>query len=304
MKIAVFDIGTNSIHLLVAETYPNDSFKVLLHLRDATRLGDGSFLSKKLSIKKIKKAIKVINRFNSLAKKIQVDYTIAVATSAVRDSQNRHQFIAHVFKKTGLKIKVISGLEEARLIYLGVQSDRRLKQQKALVIDIGGGSVELILGCDGKILYSNSFHLGVARLTQKFMRHDPPLEKELQACAAFVEKKISEALKKIRKKGFSNVIGSSGTLFNLANMIRLREGLEFSRGEFEKLYKRLVIMNLKERRKIAGLSSKRADTIVAGCVVVRTLFQLLDIGKIQLSRFAIREGVVIDFMVKSRHGSI
>ena len=303
MKIAVFDIGTNSIHLLLAETHPDLSFEILRHQRDTTRLGDGSFETRMLSAKKMRQALKVIENFYKKAKKGRADETVAVATSAVRDAKNKAQFLRAVFKKTGIKVRVISGREEARLIFLGAMSYVDLKGKKALVLDVGGGSAELIVGDDKKISYAQSFKLGVARLTDHFIKNDPPCSHELAGLESFLKRRMTPAIKKIKRFKFSSLIGTSGTLFNLASMLHGKRCREFSITELEKLHERIKHMSQKERLKLPGLSRKRADLIVAGSLFVVTLMRMLSLKKMVLSERAIREGMILDFMVKSRHAT-
>ena len=167
MNLAVFDIGTNSIHMLVVEIRPDLSFEVLCHEKDTTRLGDGSFESRRLRKPAMGRALGVLERFQKIAKTSEVKNVVAVATSAVRDAKNGREFVREIYRRTGIRVRIISGNEEARLIELGARSSIETQGKKALVVDIGGGSLELILGDGRTHHFIESFPLGVARLTDR-----------------------------------------------------------------------------------------------------------------------------------------
>lgn len=307
MKIALFDIGTNSIHLLIVGIRPDMSFEVLTHEKDATRLGQGSFKTRKLLARSMNRALAVIGRYHEIAKKNKCDRYIAVATSAVRDARNAGAFVKAVYQKTHLKVRVISGEEEARLIFLAARSSVETYGKKALVIDIGGGSMELILGDMRSVFFRESYRLGSARLSDLFIRKDPPSKKELKRLGEFIERELKEPIKKIRKIGFDYVIGTAGTMINLASMVsHYRDSrplpfvnqFEMRRKDFEALFRKLVRLGLKERLSLPGLDPKRADMITAGAVLVRILMRLLKVDGITLSDWGIREGMAIDFIEK------
>ncbi len=309
MKIAIFDIGTNSIHMLIVEIHKDLSFEILDHEKDTTRLGDGSFETGRLSQSTIERGVQVIDRFYKIAKKSQVRKVIAVATSAVREAKNGGELVDRVFKKTGIKVRVITGEEEGRLIFLAARSSVDTRGEKALVMDIGGGSVELVLGNAKEIFFLDSLKLGVARLTDHFISSDPLSKRQLRRLKSFIEKELHRAIKKIRKTGFSMVIGTSGTIINLAMMVHYQEestNLDFV-NHFEltakalgRLHDKLARTSLKERLKMPGLDPKRADLIVAGSVLLTVLLDLLKADRITLSDKAIREGTLLDFIEKNK----
>lgn len=309
MKTAIFDIGTNSIHMLVVEIQKDLSFEILDHEKDVTRLGDGSFEKKRLAKPVMRRALDVLDRFNKIADKNGVNRKIAVATSAVREAQNSGEFIQAVFKRTGLKIRVITGHEEGRLIYLAAKSSVETRGKKTLVIDIGGGSMELILGDQASISFLESFKLGVSRLTDHFIHEDPPSKKELKQLDIFIEKELKKAAKRIRKERFSIVIGTAGTMMSLASIayyeakhrpLQLVNHFELTRKDLERVHRRLIKMNLKERLKLPGLDAKRADITVAGSVLVLALMRLLKTESITISDKGIREGLILDFIEKNK----
>ncbi len=308
MRIAIFDLGTNSIHMLVVEIHRDLSFGILDHEKDTTRLGDGSFETKRLSRERMARAFKVIQKFVKAAKKYKARKIIGVATSAVRDAENGPRFIREIYKRTGAKIKIISGEEEGRLIFLGASSGVSAGRKRALVVDIGGGSAEFILGDQERIYLNRSFPLGVARLTDHFIHKDPPSKKELRRLEKYIEKEIKPTVKKIKKIGFSEVIATAGTMINLASMVyedkeskpfRLTNHFRMRSKGLKKIHKKLLKKNLRELLKMPGLDLKRADIITAGGVLVNTLMKLLKTESLLVSNKGIREGSILDFILKN-----
>lgn len=305
MNLAVFDIGTNSIHMLVVRILPNRTFKILERERDTTRLGDGSFEKRRLRKASMQRALNVIEQFHVMSKKYKVKESIGVATSAVRDAKNGQRFIQAVYRRTGIRIRIVSGDEEGRLIELAARSNMNVRGKRTLVVDIGGGSMELIAG-DGKEHYFlKSFPLGVARLTDHFLHKDPPSAKQIKKLEKHIEKMLSKAAKKIRKYRVSSVIGTAGTLINLGSMIyesenarplKIKHHHPLKRKALEKLHRQIAGLSIRERLNFPGLDSKRADIILAGSILVRMLMRLLHIEEITLSKCGIREGVILDYI--------
>ena len=309
MRVSVFDIGTNSIHMLVAEIQPDLTIRILDREKDTTRLGDGSFEKRRLKKSSMQRALSVITQFHKNAKKLHVKRTIGVATSAVRDAKNGKEFIHEVYRRTGIRIRIVSGDEEGRLIELAARSNMDVKGKKTLVIDIGGGSMELIVGDGKKHYFLKSFPMGVARLTDHFLSKDPPSGKQLKKLEKHLEKILKEPVRTIRKWKLSTVIGTAGTMINLGSMayeneysrpLKIVHHSVLHRKQLERVHEELIGLSLKKRLNYPGLDSKRADIILAGSVLVRTLMRLLGIERITISKQGIREGLILDFMDKNR----
>jgi exopolyphosphatase/guanosine-5'-triphosphate,3'-diphosphate pyrophosphatase len=309
MNIAVFDIGTNSIHMMVIEIRTDLSFKVLDREKDLTRLGDGSFESHSLRKPAMKRAWDVIERFHQMAEERGVDKIIGVATSAVRDARNGRAFIREIQRRTDMRIWIISGEEEGRLIELAARSNFSLKGKKALVVDIGGGSMELILGDGKKHFFLKSFPLGVARLTDHFLRKDPPSSKQVKKLEKYIDKVLAPAAKKVSRWKVSSVIGTAGTMINLASMVyqsetskrlKLKHHYPLEKRRLEGVHEELMRMPLRKRLNFPGLDSRRADIIIAGSVLVRSLMRIFRINRILVSKRGIREGMVLDFINKNK----
>jgi exopolyphosphatase/guanosine-5'-triphosphate,3'-diphosphate pyrophosphatase len=309
MNIAVFDIGTNSIHMLIVEIRPDLSYEILGHERDTTRLGDGSFENHRLRKGAMQRAWGVVDRFYKIAKAAEAKKMIAVATSAVRDAKNGREFIREIYRRTGIRVQIITGHEEGRLIELAARSSVETRGQKTLVVDIGGGSMELILGDGKKHSYLESFPLGVARLTDLYLHKDPPSNSEIKDLEDHIEKVLKKPAKKLRKLKYSMVIGTAGTMINLGSMVYedetskpldLINHYDLDYDKLKKVHEKIIQMPLKERLNFPGLDSKRADIIVAGSVLVTMLMKLLKVDDITLSGRGIRDGMILDFIEKNK----
>lgn len=310
-KLAVIDIGTNSIHMVLAEILPDASYKIVDRFKDMTRLGDGAFASKRLSDAAIARALTTLKTLVTLARNKGFDRMVAVATSAVREARNGGEFVNLVAEQTGLNVRVISGTEEARLIFLGVKNSIALSTRPALVVDIGGGSVELIAGNRDAMLHARSLKLGAIRLADEFLPKAPPTASMLRALEKAVTEQLKMALSAFKTMAFDSVIATSGMAGNLANIIHLkRVGRPLSRvnlahvalKDMRLIEAELVRSSLKERLAIPGLDAKRVDTLLPATVVLRRLLEFTDQDGMTLCDKAIREGVIYDFIAQHREG--
>ncbi len=220
MKICVIDIGTNSIHAIFAKTQGIASFHILDKEKEMVRLGDKAMVSGKLSTPTMQASLNVLKRFNYLIKHRNIAAVVAVATSAVREASNGGEFIDKIKKQIGLKVRVITGQEEARLIYLAVKHNHNFTDKTGLVVDIGGGSTEFILANRQKAFWMESLKMGANRLNQLYPLSDPPKKEELKKLEKNVLKQLAPIIKSLRKKKAHYIIGTSGTLMNLFNLIK------------------------------------------------------------------------------------
>ena len=215
-KLAVVDIGTNSIHMVLAEVQPDYSYKILDRVKDMTRLGDGTFDRGRLSNLAIVRGVEVLRNFTNLARNKGFERIVATATSAVREARNGGEFLKTVMKETGLRVRVVTGQEEARLIYLGVRHSMELSDSPSLIVDVGGGSVELIACNKEKMLFGKSLKLGAIRLADKYLKKDPPPKSTLKGMDLAVMKDLQSTFKNSRVQSFQQVVATSGMAANLA----------------------------------------------------------------------------------------
>jgi exopolyphosphatase/guanosine-5'-triphosphate,3'-diphosphate pyrophosphatase len=310
-KLGVLDIGTNSIHMVLAEVEPDFSYKIFDRFKDMTRLGDGTFDTKRLSEAAMARGLEVIRNLATLARNKGYDRIEAVATSAVREARNGGDFIEAVMRQTGLTVRVVTGQEEARLIYLGVRHSMDLSGKPTLIVDVGGGSVELIAGNDRALLKGQSLKLGAIRLKDLFLPRDPPGKSMIKALRRTVESTMYRALRRFRARQFGRLVGTSGMIVNIAEVIHLRRTgkplaqanmATFSLKELQAVEKDLYAADFTSRLAIPGLDPKRADTLLPATTVLRTLMERSGLETLTVSSSAIREGLIYDFISRHREG--
>ena len=309
--LAAIDIGTNSIHMVVVRidtTLP--TFTIIAREKDTVRLGDRDPKTGNLTPEAIKRAILTLQRCQELAKSYNAEQIVAVATSAVREAPNGREFLQKIDAEIGLFINLISGQEEARRIYLGVLSGMEFNNIPHIIIDIGGGSTELILGDNYAPRSLSSTKIGAVRLTAEFITTDPINERELQFLQAYVrgmlERPIEDIQAHLKPGEIPRLVGTSGTIETLAALHAKEKlgvipnplnGYQFSRKDLKEMVKRLAFMSTIERVAIPGLSERRAEIIVAGAVVLLEAMTLLGIESLMVGERALREGVIVDWML-------
>ena len=304
MRLAAIDIGTNSIHMIVVQVRPDLSFEVIDREKDMVRLGAGGLDGRPLTDQAMDSARQTLAKFKRLAESHQVDEIVAAATSAAREAANGGDFIASVQRVLGVRVRVISGTEEARLIHLAASYGVDIGTGTAVVVDIGGGSVEITLGPSGRPQLARSFKLGAIRLTEQFVESDPLAKRDERRLARHVRKDAGGFLDTLARRGFNRVIGTSGTILSLGALAagdgRAATGDHRNRRvaakAFHRLRKQLVALDLDARLQIPGLDPRRADIAVAGSVLFDTILQRLGAREFTLCDLALREGLVLDYV--------
>jgi exopolyphosphatase/guanosine-5'-triphosphate,3'-diphosphate pyrophosphatase len=305
MRIAAIDIGTNSIHMIVVRVRPDLSFEVVDREKEMVRLGAGGLDGRSLTATAMTAALQTLAKFRRLADSHKVDKIVAAATSAIREADNGGDFIAEVGRKTGIHIRVISGNEEARLIHMAAVYGVHMGGSPAVVIDIGGGSIEVTLGTGSHLTHAKSFKLGVIRLTERFVRTDPLSGRDERRLVKHINKEIGPYLDSIADRRFDRVIGTSGTILSLGalalsedDVVRdeaLRNRRVSAKG-IRKLRKKLIGADLETRLHMDGLDPRRADIAVAGSVLLDSVLRRLGADDITLCDLALREGLVLDYI--------
>ncbi|HUF47097.1 MAG TPA: Ppx/GppA phosphatase family protein [Vicinamibacterales bacterium] len=305
MRIAAIDVGSNSVHMIVCRIGPDLSFEVIDREKDMIRLGAGGFEGGTLPDTSIATALQTLSKFKRLAESHAVDEIIAAATSAVREAENGPAFVRAVQRDVGIRVRVISGTEEARLIHLAAAYAVGLGRRRAVVIDIGGGSTEITLGTAARAELTHSFKLGVIRLTERFAKSDPLAPDDERRLARYVRRQVAGYARQIRQRGFDRVIGCSGTLLSLGTLAagaRVTDDVRNMRvgaKSVRRLRKRLAPMALDERLAVPGLDPRRADLSAVGAVLADTLLSTLGAGELTLCDFALREGLVLDYIKRN-----
>ncbi len=304
MRIAAIDIGTNSIHMIVVQVRPDLSFEVIDREKDMVRLGAGGLDGRSLTASAMATALQTLTKFRRLAESHKVDEIVAAATSATREADNGGDFIAEVARQTGIRIRVISGTEEARLIHIAACYGVDVGASTAVVIDIGGGSVEVTLGKAGKVVHGKSFKVGVIRLTERFVKSDPLSGRDERRLVKYLNREMRPYLDQLAVTGFDRVIGTSGTILSLGALALGHGPAEtgdlrnqrVSTKALRRVRKRLVEADIADRLQLPGLDPRRADLSVAGSVLLDTILRRLGATDLTLCDLALREGLVLDYV--------
>lgn len=294
-RFAAIDIGSNSIKLAVIEAAASDSFTVLMQERERVRLGQDTLRRRFLSEEAIARSVEAISKFRSIAESRQVEHIISVATASVREAQNSADFVKAVAEKTGVRVEVLSSIEEARLIGVAAVQNVNLKTGSLLNIDIGGGSTELSLMTDGNPEALFSMKLGAVGLTERFIFSNPPKEREIKALRSEINSALERPTRELKGKRWQISTGTSGTILNLASLVNL-ERTEIQLKRLIALNEMLTRVNLEERAKLPSISPQRAEVIVAGGQILEGVMRALKIQTLQPCNFALREGVIIDYL--------
>jgi exopolyphosphatase/guanosine-5'-triphosphate,3'-diphosphate pyrophosphatase len=305
MRIAAIDLGSNSIHMVIVEVNASGGFRVIAGEKEMVRLGAVTLSRGHLSAAAMKRGLETLGKYKQLAATNRVEKVIAVATSAIREAGNGEDFLDRVGRETGIWARAVSGAEEARLIYLAALHSIHLEGRRALVVDIGGGSVELALGAGGRLEWAASEKLGALRMTERFVRTDPLSGKDEQRLVAHVESAVEPHVERVREAGVDCAVGTSGTILALGAMAHAMESgsapetlhhVTVRADAVHELRERLVAADLRERLRMPGMDEPRADIIVAGAVVLDTLLQHLGVEELTLCEWALREGILLSYI--------
>lgn len=314
--LAAIDVGTNSIHMVVVDINPAlPSFKIIAAQKDTVRLGERCEQTGQLTPAAMERALGSLRRCRELADSLGAEAVIGVATSAVREAPNGLEFLQQVRHETGLEIALISGEEEARRIYLGVLSGLEFQGQPHVIVDIGGGSTELILGDGHEPRYLSSTKVGAVRLTDMFIQSDPISERDFERLRGYVRGMLDRATEELRAHlqpgERPKLVGTSGTIESLMNLHIWQtlghppaslQGYTLTQADLKGLIHKLRPLNYQQRTQIPGMSEKRAEIILAGAVVLYEVMNLLQITSLKTCDRALREGIVVDWMLS--HGLI
>ena len=311
--LAAVDIGTNSVHLVVARVTGASTFEILAREKEMVRLGAAPGDMKHLDDPAIDRGIGALARFRQVAD-IHAASVRAVATSAVREAENRHLFIERARVDAGVEVEVVSGLEEARLIHLGVLQAVPVFDQHLLLCDIGGGSTELLVGNQGETLGARSLKLGSIRLTQRFFRTNRLHPAAVDSCRSEVRAMIAPFGREVHRLGFDVAVGSSGTIGALCAMAVAARGdppprtfnnFNLSRADLAGVVDALVSApTVAARSELPGLDPRRADIILAGALILEQILEEFGVGHITFSDYALREGVLLDTWQRRHGGSL
>ena len=314
--LAAIDIGTNSVHGVVARMHPGEGgprFEVVAREKEMVRLGSSGGDMRLLADDAIDRAVAALDRLRQVAEAHDAPVT-AVATSAVREADNRDELIDRAWHEARVHVHVVSGVEEARLIHLGVLQSVPVYDRRLLLCDIGGGSTELLVGWRGEVLASRSLKLGAIRLTRRFFDGNLTHPGAMDACRRHVRSTLAPFAREVRHLEVEVGVGSSGTIATLAEMAALRAtgarprsvaNLPLRRDDLDALVAELLAApTVAARAELPGLDAGRADIILAGAVILEQVMHELELAELVVSDYALREGVLLDTWQRRHGGSL
>lgn len=303
MRIAAIDIGTNSIHMVIAEASRGDSFTVLDREREVVQVGRGSFQDGRLRRVPMRRTVSALRRFVQLARRHSVDRILCTATAAVREARNGGDFLKWARREAGVSPRVIPSEEEGRLIHLAVQAALRLEDDPALIVDIGGGSAQLVHVHGEDLVSVAGVPLGALRLTETLLQRDPPMPADLEELRRHVRRHLKTAI--TTTDGSLQVYGSSGSIHALAQLAYFQErgrplpqlnGHVLTLTSLAALTRRLELMPRAQRERLPGIDEMRAEILVPGAIVLEQVLRLSGARGITLSDYGVREGLVTDWL--------
>ncbi len=301
MRFAIIDMGTNTFNLLIVDKKNND-FSILFKTKKPVKLGQNVANTNLLCNEAINRGIEAIKQHIETAKKYKVDSIYAYATSAIRSTENGNEFVNKIQEQFGIKPKIISGDEEAKFIYLGVKKAVQLTEDKYLIIDIGGGSIEIIIANKDTIFWKQSFRLGIARLLDLFHPSDPVTKAEIENIENHICNNTKSLHNAIKEHPVSTLIGSSGSFDTFAKMISRKSkpagflkdkiSFEIDLKEYAALHEELIKSTSEQRKNMKGLEPMRVEMIVLASIFVNFIIKKYNIKKLIQSDYALKEGVI------------
>jgi exopolyphosphatase / guanosine-5'-triphosphate,3'-diphosphate pyrophosphatase len=310
-RLAGIDIGTLTCRLLIADLLPSGRLNDLRSERRILRLGEGVDQGKKLSVAAMDRVIACLCEWRDVIESCRVEASIAVATSAVRDASNRGEFLDRVKREAGFEVEIITGDEEARRTLLGIRSGLPDGVTDILALDIGGGSTEFILDRPGQKPIVRSIDIGVVRLCDRLLHHDPPTDEEVRAAREWVRKETGSAVAGMENFQTATFVGTAGTITSLAAMAQQLPSYEPARihnyrlelDTIRELEQLLLSRKRSDRVGLPGLEKGREEVIAAGAIIIRTVMETLGMSAVLVSDLGLREGVLIHLSASHDEGA-
>ena len=310
MRLAGVDVGTLTCRLLIADLLPDGRLKELRSDRRILRLGEGVDHTKHLSVVAMDRVLQCLKEWRELIDVSFVDAVVAVATSAVRDAANRDEFLDRVKREAGFEVELLSGEEEARRTLLGIRSGFPVGVDDLLALDIGGGSTEFILDRPGQAPVIRSIDIGVVRLCERILHHDPSTDEEMRQARDWVTRETKAAIVGMCNYQTATFVGTAGSITSLAAMAQKLPAYEPARihnyllqlDTIRELERTLLSCKKGDRAGLPGLEKGREEVIAAGAIIVRTVMETLGMSSVLVSDLGLREGVLIDLALRVTEG--
>ena len=301
MKVAVIDMGTNTFHLIIVKVENND-FQIIYREKVPVKIGEKGINHGFITDQAIDRALTCLGNFNEVIANEQVDQIFATATSAIRNARNGKELVALIAERTGIQTRIISGLEEAEYIYYGVKKALKIGSEPSLIMDIGGGSIEFIIGTETQILWKQSFEVGGQRMVEHFQKSDPISVDQIANLEVYLTENLEELFQEFEKYLPKTLIGSSGTFDTLSDIYQLGLGMDKSTTDteypltieaFHEIHADFLKKNREERLQIPGMIPLRVDMIVVASILVNYIIHKFNFQNIRVSAYALKEGVLL-----------
>jgi exopolyphosphatase/guanosine-5'-triphosphate,3'-diphosphate pyrophosphatase len=302
MKLAVIDLGTNTCNLLIAETNQN-GFNILHQSKQHVRLGDNKIRDNEISPEAIERAIQSFQIQREIIEKFEAEKIRVIATSAVRTASNKIQFLEAISENSGWLVKIVSGEKEAELIFKGVLLAFSELKNPSVILDIGGGSNELIVVHRKEMLWKESQPTGMARVIHKFSLSDPVNKEEIRCLQSFFADAHKNAFQKCKYEKVKTLVGCSGAFDTIVDIIdevnpgeKKRKMQEIMLSDFQEVFEKLIRSTREQRMMMKGMDFVRVDLIVPAVILIEQLISEIGISQIIQTDFALREGVLFELM--------
>ncbi|MBI9056380.1 MAG: phosphatase [Labilibaculum sp.] len=305
MRISVIDLGTNTFNLLVAEWDESGIPKILNRSKYATKIGKGGINENRITDDAIKRAQDAFDQISEISKQFEVSKTIAYATSAIRSADNGNEFVQMIEEKYNINIEVISGEREADLIFTGTKKAIELNHEPVAILDIGGGSNEIIIANNEKVFWKNSYPLGMTRLLEKFKPTDPINKNMIKDIEGYLKAEMEDLFEALEVNSVKTLIGSSGS-FDTFKQVLLADHpslngfpvthFEIKLKDFFKLHQLFIASSLEEREQMKGMDPVRVELIVIASIFINYLIKEAGFSKLFQSSFALKEGALFEFI--------
>jgi exopolyphosphatase / guanosine-5'-triphosphate,3'-diphosphate pyrophosphatase len=304
MRIAAFDLGTNTFNLLVADA-TEKTYNEVYREKKAVKLGHGGIVKKIISDKAMERGRVAIRECLDAIAPLNVDKILAVATAAFRTAENGAAFGKKLRKEFGIEVRIIGGDEEAELIYHGIRRAVPLSTENVLMLDIGGGSNEFIIANNNCVAWKQSFPLGIAMLLELFKPSDPMTPTEVKQVNDYLDKELKDFKEALSNFPIKTVVGSSGSFDTLANICsRINNQISFAQGanyyKFSKdniisVCNKLIYSTHSEREKIPGMDLMRVEMMPLGAIFIQHILQMTNVTEVIQSAYAIKEGIIFSY---------
>jgi len=303
MRIAIIDMGTNTFNLLIVETSDSNQYKIIFKDKAGVKLGKNGINNKLITPEAFERGINSISQHMESISRFNVEKIITTATSGVRSTKNGMDFVKAIENKFGLKVQILSGDEEAELIYRGVKQVVKFNNENVLILDIGGGSNEFIIANSKGLIWKHSFNLGMARLLDMFKPSDPITSEEIKKVEEYIDSELNILYEAFELYQPKKLIGCSGTFNSFRSMIIARNGdipeevrksnsYPINLEDYAILHEDLLKSTLDERKRMEGLELVRIEMIVLASIFVNFIISKFKINSLTQSAFAIKEGMV------------